>query len=76
MKTAERIIRLAYLVLIFSALLLLSAVAERGGTEMSRILVPRMDEVPRMIESLVAGMTLTVAGGTAAAYIEKTERDK
>ena len=39
------------------SLLLLSAVAEHGETELSRALVPRIADVPRMIESLAAGMT-------------------
>ena len=72
MKTnIGNIVKLAYFVVIFASLLLLSAVAERGETEMSRRLVPRMFEVPQMIEALIAGMTFAGAGGTAAAYIEK-----
>ena len=68
---AENIVKRAYHIVIFAALMLLSAVSEHGETEMSKILVPRMHEVPRMIEALIAGMTFAVAGGTAAAYIEK-----
>ena len=67
---AENVIKLAYHIIIFAALLLLSAVAEHGGTEMSSRLVPRMSEVPEMIEALVAAMTAAVAGGAASCYIE------
>ncbi len=68
---AERVIKLAFFIIIFASLLLLSAVAEHGETEMSRRLVPRMQDVPQMIEALVAAMTFAVAGGAASCYIEK-----
>ena len=67
---AENIVKLAYYIVIFAALMLLSAVSEHGETEMSKILVPRMHEVPRMIEALIAAMSAAVGGGAAACYIE------
>ena len=70
MKSVKNIIKLAYFTVIFAALLLLSAVAEHGQTEWSRVLVPRMHEVPKMIEALAAGMAITVGGGAAGVYLE------
>ncbi len=69
----EEIVKLAYFAVLFASLLLLSAVAEHGTTELSRFLVPKSADVPRMIESIAAGMTAAVAGGTALAYIEKNK---
>ncbi|MBR6918074.1 MAG: hypothetical protein IKN38_07815 [Clostridia bacterium] len=70
MLKGEELLRLVYHLLLGAALLLLSAVAEGGDTEMSRSLVHSMTQVPQMIEALVAGMTLAVGGGTLAAYID------
>ena len=69
-KTIGYVIRLAFFIIIFDALLLLSAVAEHGETEMSARLVPHIYEVPEMIEALVAALTVSVAGGAAASYME------
>lgn len=52
---------LCYIVLA-EALLLLSAVAEGGGTEWSRLLVPRMSDVPEMMEHVLAAAVITLAG--------------
>jgi len=62
--------KLVFTVLLGAALLLLSAVAERGQTEMSRTLVGNFSDVPRMIEALIAGLTAAVGGGAASSYVE------
>lgn len=63
--------RLVYITLIGAALLLLSAVSERGETEMSRILVTHFYEVPEMIEALLAGFAMASFGAVAASYLLK-----
>jgi|GEM_PF-2188733 len=67
----NEVIKLVYFLIFGAALLLLSAVAENGETEMSRVLVRRMSDVPQMIEALVAGFAFAVTGAAAAAYIER-----
>ncbi len=52
---------ICYIVLA-EALLILSAVAEGGTTEWSRLLVPRMSDVPEMMEHILAAAVITVAG--------------
>ena len=76
MRVPAQIIRLLMLTVLGAALLLLSAVAERGETEMSRALVRKMSEVPEMIEALLASAAAVTAGGAAASYIEKNGKDK
>ncbi len=73
-RVQENIIKLAYHAVLFASLLLLSAVAEHGETEMSKVLVPRMSDVPGMIEALVAAMTVSVAGGALSHYIVSKDR--
>ena len=58
-------------ILLGAALLLLSAVAENGETEMSAALVPKLSDVPEMIAALLAGMAASSAFGAALAYIER-----
>ena len=71
MKEPEKTISLLMLVVLGAALLLLSAVAERGETEMSRTLVRKMSDVPEMIEAIIASAAAVTVGGAAASYIEK-----
>ena len=66
----EEIVRLCFIILIGAALLMLSAVAENGETQMSRTLISNMEDVPKMIEALAAGMAITVGGGAAGVYLE------
>ncbi len=74
MKEPAEIIRLFMLTVLGASLLLLSAVAERGETEMSRTLVRKMSEVPEMIEALLASAAAVTAGGAAASYIENNKK--
>lgn len=71
----EDFFRLIYHILLGGALLLLSAVAEGGSTEFSRTLVPHTDDVPKMMESLVAGFVICAAGALGAAYQRREEKD-
>lgn len=66
---------LCYIVLA-EALLLLSAVAEGGRTEWSRLLVPRMSDVPEMMEHVLAAAVITLAGVlyVSAVMIKNDER--
>ena len=63
--------RFIYITLIGEALLLLSAVSEYGATEMSRVLVRNLADVPEMIEALLAGFALATLGAAAASYLLK-----
>ena len=74
MKEPAEIIRLFMLTVLGASLLLLSAVAEHGETEMSRTLVRKMSEVPEMIEALLASAAAVTAGGAAASYIENNKK--
>ena len=65
------LIKLCFTVLLGAALLILSAVVENGETAMSRALVKNMNEVPQMIEALLAGAVVTTAGGAASCALEK-----
>lgn len=58
-------VKIAFLILTGAALLLLSAVYERGTTELSRALVKDYGDVPEMIEHLIAGALVAVAGAWA-----------
>lgn len=71
MKEPAQIIGLLMLIVLGASLLLLSAVAEHGETEMSKTLVQSMNDVPEMIEALLASAAAVTAGGAAASYIEK-----
>ena len=71
MKEPAQIIGLLMLIVLGASLLLLSAVAEYGETEMSKTLVQSMNDVPEMIEALLASAAAVTAGGAAASYIEK-----
>lgn len=71
MKEPAQIIGLFMLIVLGASLLLLSAVAEHGETEMSKTLVQSMNDVPEMIEALLASAAAVTAGGAAASYIEK-----
>ncbi len=74
MKEPTDFLRLLMLIVLGAALLLLSAVAEGGTTEMSRALVRRMADVPEMIEALIICVAAIAAGGAGAAYINKNSR--
>ena len=71
MKEPAQIIGLLMLIVLGASLLLLSAVAEHGETEMSKTLVQSMNDVPEMIEALLASAAAVTAGGAEASYIEK-----
>ena len=71
MKEPAQIIGLLMLIVLGASLLLLSAVAEHVETEMSKTLVQSMNDVPEMIEALLASAAAVTAGGAAASYIEK-----
>ena len=58
-------VKIAFLILTGAALLLLSAVYEHGTTELSRALVKDYSDVPEMIEHLIAGALVAVAGAWA-----------
>lgn len=68
-------LRFLYFVLLGALLILLAAVNEQGETELSRTLIPRFSEVPEMIEAIIAGVTLTTAGGLGASYIEREKTE-
>ena len=61
MKEPAQIIGLFMLIVLGASLLLLSAVAEHGETEMSKTLVQSMNDVPEMIEALLASAAAVTA---------------
>lgn len=61
-RTFLSLAKLICYIVLAEALLLLSAVAEGGTTEWSRLLVPKMSDVPEMMEHILAAAVITVAG--------------
>ena len=66
--------KLMYFVLLGHLLLLTSAVFEKGSTCFSRCLVPRLSEVPEMLEAFLASMTVLVVWAIVFCYIELKEK--
>ena len=60
-------IRLVYIVILGASLLILSAVAENGETEMSRVLIANRQSVPEITQPLAAAYTAAVGGCAAFA---------
>lgn len=69
----ERLLSLLYLVLFGNSMLLLSAIAEYNGTEMSRRLISSYGDVPEMLESLMMCLLILTAGAFAY-YCAERER--
>ncbi len=63
--------KLMYFILLGHLLLLTSAVYENGGSEFSRRLVPRMSQVPKMLESLLASLAVLTVWAFVYFYIER-----
>lgn len=69
----ERLLKLLYFVLFGDALLLLSAIAENGETELSRRLITGYWQVPEMLEALLMCLLILVSGAFAY-YLAERER--
>ena len=64
------LIKLSFFWIIGASLLLLSAVYENGGSELSCALIVRMSDVPEMTETLIASVAVTLMGACCAVYLE------
>ena len=66
---ADDVFRLLYHILLGCALLILSAVADREGSELSHFLAPRLHQIPEMTQSVAAGMALALFGSLGYSYL-------
>lgn len=62
--------KLMYFALLGHLLLLTSAVYEKGSTDFSNRLVPRLSDVPEMLEALLASMAVLILWAVVFCYIE------
>ena len=68
------VFRAMYFYITGHLLLLISAISERGETELSRILIPKPYQTGEMIETVICAMTVLCAGWLLMTYIIEKEK--